>query len=94
MPIESRQISDVSTKGLEIYESKLKDILEPDHNNDWVAIHVDSGDYAVARHRGDAVREIQSRHGIDGRLLATKIGPEPDFALASRLFSAGGSKTQ
>src|SRR5205823_2745285 len=38
----------VSQRGLAIYESRLKKVLEPEHNGETVAIHVESGDYAVA----------------------------------------------
>lgn len=61
-----------------IYEDELKALLEPEHNNEFVAIHVETGDYAVAANFRQAKRTMLGRHAIDGKLVVMKIGPEPD----------------
>jgi hypothetical protein len=71
---------------LEIYDSKLKTLLEPKHDNEYVAIHVDSGDHTVARSTGDAMRAIRKIHP-EGQLLLRKIGSEPEYGLAARLLA-------
>jgi hypothetical protein len=81
------EMTDLTRRGLALYESKLKPILEPERNNEFVAIHVDSEDYAVARSSGDAMRTLLARHPRDGRLVLMKIGPEPEYGLAARMLA-------
>lgn len=61
-----------------LYASKLKSLLEPEHNNAYVAIHVVTGDYVVAATFREAKRAMLRRHPIDGKLVVMKIVPEPD----------------
>jgi len=49
MQVSKQTTSDVTDIGLAIYNDKLKAILEPDHNNEFVVIHVDTGDYAIGK---------------------------------------------
>jgi hypothetical protein len=60
--IQDSQLSELSKRGLAIYEEKLKTILEPEYNGQVVAIHVDSGDYVVAKNSPDAMRAMHSRY--------------------------------
>jgi hypothetical protein len=83
-------LDEVTRRGLTIYESVLKPILEPAHEGESVAIHVDTQDYAVARLRGDAVRALRSAHP-DGALVILKIGSEPEHSLAARLGVGPGA---
>lgn len=81
------EMTELTRRGLALYDGKLKGLLEPDHNNEFVAIHVDSEDYAVARSSGDAMRAMPARHPMDGRLVIRRIGPEPEYGLAARILS-------
>ncbi len=83
----SGTLSDLSQRGLAIYDEKLKAILEPDKNNQFVAIHVPTSDFSVGRSSGDAMREILKRHPVDGQLIIRRIGPEPDYDLAARVMA-------
>ena len=74
----------LSNRGLAIYE-KLKPILEPRYDRKFIAIHVETEDYEVADSTGDAMRSIRKRHP-EGFLLMMKIGNEPEWGLAARLF--------
>src|SRR3954453_12812207 len=67
---------DVQERGLAIYEARLKALLEPEHNGEVVAIHVDSGDHAVARFSGEALRQIRKLHP-DGTSSSTPSGSWP-----------------
>jgi hypothetical protein len=49
MQITNQPLSELSVKGLTIYNDRLKALLEPEHNNEWVAIHVDTSDYATGK---------------------------------------------
>jgi hypothetical protein len=88
MLVSDETNSAVAAKGRAIYNDKLKSILEPGHNSEYVVIHVDSGDYTVSRRIAEATRAMIKRHGVDGRLLSMRIGPEPEYALAARLFAS------
>lgn len=48
-------MAELSTRGQAVYETK-KSLLEPEFNNQYVAIHVDTGDYAVAKTSAAATR--------------------------------------
>lgn len=84
---DPEQRAELGRLGLTYYDEKLKAILEPERNNEFVAIHVDSGDYEVAKTSGKATRAILERHPIDGRLVIRKIGPEPEYGLAARILA-------
>ncbi len=68
------ELDDVTRQGLAIYDTRLRAILEPEHNGKVVAIHVDSGDYAVARNSPLARRALRARYP-EGMILTTDIGP-------------------
>lgn len=77
---------ELSNRGLAIYE-KLKPILEPAYDKKFIAIHVDTEEYAVADSSGNAMRAMRKRQP-EGRLVIMKIGNEPEWGLAAR-FLAG-----
>jgi hypothetical protein len=85
---ESR--SEIRAKGLAIYNDRLKAMLEPDHNKEYVAIHVDTGDYALGKTFTKAANALIDRVGADGRVLTRRVGDEPDYLLASRILAAEG----
>ena len=76
-----------SQRGEAIYETKLRSVLEQNHRNEYVAIHVDSEDYALGKSSGDAMRAIRQRRP-DGHLVILHIGPEPEWGVASRLLAS------
>jgi len=80
-------LTQLSRRGLAIYEEKLKASLEPDQNGRFVAIRVQTGDYAVGRSSSDATRQILKVHPPDGQLVIRKIGPEPEYGLAARYLA-------
>jgi hypothetical protein len=75
-----------SNIGLELYIDKLKSVLEPEMNNQFVAIHVDSEQYALGVSSGDAMRAMRKIQP-KGRLVILRIGPEPEWGLAARLLA-------
>ena len=82
---EARERQEASRRGLALYETRLKAKLEPDYDNQFIAIHPDSEDYEVADSRGNALRAIRRTHPA-GRLLLMKIGSEPEYGLAARIL--------
>lgn len=73
----------VAGLGSAIYE-KLRQSLERNLDGKFVAIHVQSGDYATGRSTADAMRAVRILHD-DGPLFLRKIGSEPEYGLAARL---------
>lgn len=80
-----RPIDEVTRRGLEIYEGQLRALLEPEHNGDAVAIHVDTGDYAIAPNTPEAMRALRKTHPT-GLLFLYTIGPSDDYGLARRMM--------
>lgn len=78
----------MSAKGLALYDTQLKPVLEPERNGEYVVLHVDNGDYTVGRSFTEAKRAMRRRYPRDGRLIGLKIGTEPEYGLAVRLLTA------
>lgn len=81
-------LDDTTQRGLTIYETRLKALLEPAHNDEVVAIHLDSGEYAVADSSPEALRAIRRTHPVGSLFLCT-IGPSSDYGLARRMSGLG-----
>ena len=75
-----------SNLGLELYVKKLKSVLEPEKNNQFVSIHVESEEYALGVSSGDAMRAMRKIQP-QGRLVILRIGPEPEWGLEARLLA-------
>jgi len=81
MPTEEER-AEISERGQAFY-AKLQPGLEPENDRQYVAIHVDTGDYAVAKTSAAATRKLHQRHP-PGRAYIRKIGGEPEYGLAAR----------
>jgi hypothetical protein len=75
---------DVVERGLAIYNSRLRQILEPGQAGKSVAIHIDSGDYLVEDYSGAAMRAMRKIHPT-GQLLLHTIGVTSDAGIESRM---------
>jgi hypothetical protein len=51
--------------GRELYKRDLKPLLEPDHDGEWVVIHVANGDYAVGPDKHRSLEEMQRKYPDD-----------------------------
>jgi len=87
MPAEEISLSPLAEDARTLYETRLKALLGPDHTGQAVAIHVDTGDHAVAGTHRDAALTLLSRHAPDGRIVTLTIGPptDADLRLTARL---------
>ena len=83
IPTEEER-ADISALGQAIYDAR-KMLLEAEFNDQHVAIHVDTGDYAVAKSSAAVTRALHQRHA-PGRAYTRKIGSEPEYGLAARLL--------
>ena len=84
-PEAQNELDEVARRGFQIYETTLKSLLEPQYDGHTVAIHVDTGDYAVARASADAMRAMRKLHR-EGKLLLHTIGRASDPGLAVRML--------
>lgn len=65
---------DVFERGIALYENHLKEILERDYFGKVVAIHPDSGDYAIGADSLKASLALRERHH-SGLFFIRRIGP-------------------
>ena len=84
---DQKVLHELSRVGNALYESRLKPLVEPNYDGQYIAIHIDSEDYAVGKSTASAIRSLKARHPTDGRIYLRKIGEEPEFSLAARLDS-------
>lgn len=77
---------EVTERGTAVYD-QLRSSLEPALDGQFVAIHTQSGDYALGRSTAAAMRAIRKLHD-HGPLFLRKIGSEPEYGLAARLLEA------
>ncbi len=77
IPTEEEMV-ELSARGQAVYETK-KSLLEPEFNNQYVVIHVDTGDHVLGGTLNAAHREMLKLRPVDGRLYGRKIGEDPEF---------------
>lgn len=80
------ELEELSRLGQAIYE-RLRPEIERDHDGEYIAIHVDSGEFAIGRTATQASRTLRTKREPDGRMHVQKIGNEPDYALAARWWA-------
>ena len=85
--IQEDHLSPLAEQGRTIYQEKLKAALEPLHDGEAVAIHVDSGDYVIGNSHSAAAHLLMKRHEVDGRVVTLTIGSptDGDLRLATRV---------
>lgn len=78
----------LSAESQAVYDQKLKSLLEPEHNGEVVAIHLDTEDYEVAPQSSRARSLLRSRHP-EGMIVTMDIGPvDPFDPLTLRMLSS------
>jgi hypothetical protein len=84
MPFSQEEMDRIGTAGEAIYQERLKAILEPDCDGQVVAIHLESGDYEVARTSSAAWKALRRRRP-DGPYFLRDIGIAPWDELSMRM---------
>jgi hypothetical protein len=87
--VSEAYLQELAERGQAVYE-RLKPNLEPQFNGQHIAIHVDTGDYAIAKFSTVAARELSRRHSVDGRIFSRLIGSgtDTDFVARHAAFDA------
>lgn len=73
MPIRRLPREEIGDRGARIYEQKLRSVLEPQFNGQFVAIDVESEDYEVAMEARDASNRLRERLP-DAQVLVERVG--------------------
>ena len=81
--ITEEYLQELAELGQAIYD-RLQATLEPELDGQHIAIHVDTGDYTVAKFSTVAARELSRRHPVDGRIFSRLIGPGSDTDCVAR----------
>jgi hypothetical protein len=58
----SEQSLDVARRATEIYDMRLRGILEAEHRNAFVAVEPDSGDYFLGDTLSEAIQAARTAH--------------------------------
>ncbi|MGO8670209.1 MAG: hypothetical protein ACLQVD_02410 [Capsulimonadaceae bacterium] len=82
--ISEAELDRLSQIGRTLYDEHLKAVLEPEHNGEDVAIHLDTADYEVGPRRRRPHFAVRKRHPEGGYIMVTTVGPPvPDDPLRS-----------
>ena len=79
-------MDDLSRRAHAFYAERLQSLLEPAHNGEFVAIHLDSEDYALGSTSSQARFALRERES-EGMIVTSKIGVVDD-ALAYRILAS------
>lgn len=76
MPIPASQ--DLAERAEALYAERLRQLLEPEHNGEFLVIEPDSGDYFLGRTLMEASRAAREKH--PGRLThVMRVGHKTAF---------------
>jgi hypothetical protein len=69
-----KTVTDPVEQAVALYETRLKSVLEPEYNGKTVAVHIDTGDYAIGVNSSRARFALRDRHPT-GIIVTLDIGP-------------------
>jgi hypothetical protein len=79
-------IDEIAERGTELYETKIRPLVEADHVDRYLAIDVETGDFAVADKRHDAVMVLRGKNPA-AQLWGLRIGH-----IAAASFGGGSTR--
>ena len=74
MALEKRQRSEFGRRAHAIYDAELRHKLEPEQNGRYLALEVETGDYAIGDRFGDANEKLRERHPLPTLFFVFRIG--------------------
>ena len=86
MLLGDEELEGLARRGDWIYDERLKALLEPAANGKTVAIHLDSGDYAVAENSPSALRALRARQPV-GMIMTRIVGPDREDPTLMRILA-------
>jgi hypothetical protein len=82
-----QELEQQAKRGRAIYDERIKPLVEPEYDGQIVAIHLDSGDYEVARNSPTARFALRKRH-MDGVIMTTDVVPAKIDSLTVRMLAS------
>jgi hypothetical protein len=79
----------VARRGREIYEREIRREVEPEHDGRFLAVNVESGDYALADDELGAIARAREQNS-EGDLFLIRVGSRA----AHRIGSLGSRRTR
>lgn len=79
-------LEEIGQKG-NILFGKLRDLVWKDNDGKFIAIHVDTGEYAVGSSSFEARQALRRGREPDGRIYTRKLSDEPEYGLAARILA-------
>ena len=73
MPTRRLPRQEIGERGTEIYESKLRSVLEPQFHGQFVAIDIETEDFEVSSDADEASDRLWQRHP-EAQILVERIG--------------------
>lgn len=80
----SAQSQDIARRGGQIYEERLRAVLEPTHRGQFIAIEPDSGDHFLGNTDSEVVAAARKAHP-DRLPLVLRIGQPATYYLGNSL---------
>ena len=74
MASAKNQPSELSTRAHAIYDAELRHKLEPREHGRYLALEVETGDYAIADSFGGANEKLRERHPLPVKFFVFRIG--------------------
>ncbi len=88
-------MDDLSRRAHAYYTERLQSLLEPVHNGEFVAIHLDSGNYTLGKTSSQARFALREREP-QGMIVTSKIGVVDDplaYRILASQLAAGQHRT-
>lgn len=83
--------AEIAARAEELYEQRIRSLVEADHHGDFVVIEVESGDYEVDSRHVAALCRAHAAHP-DGTLFSIRVGHPTAYRIGSRLEVTGGGR--
>lgn len=85
--IPEEEMERLSAIASAIYHDRLRSLLEPIHDGEWVAIHLDTGSFALGSSSPDALRALRRQHP-HGFVVTRLVGPEREDPTLYRMLAS------
>lgn len=85
--LNENELDEVTRRAVAWYNARLKPVLEPEHNGQTVAIHLETGNYAVAEN-GPLARRALREQQPHGMLATVLVGPSDGSPLTNRMLAS------
>jgi hypothetical protein len=79
-------IDEIAERGTQLYETKIRPLVEDGNVGRYLAIDVETGDYAVADQRHDAVTKVREKNP-NAQMWGLRIGH-----IAAASFGGGSTR--